>query len=89
MFEVTDQSRIYVHRSASRARIPTRRVRREDARGKTKQLFYDQSFKIISLQRLYQSKLSFGKGIFTGKDKETERRRTSEGDGDKRGEVKQ
>jgi len=28
MFEVTDQSRIYVHRSASRARIPTRRFMR-------------------------------------------------------------
>jgi len=40
------------------------------------------------LQRLYQSKLSFGKGIFTGKDKETERRRTREGDGDKRGEQR-
>ena len=54
-------------------------------------MFYDRSFKqpteIISLQKLYQSKLSFGKGRYTGEDKETERRRKRECDGDERGRA--
>jgi len=36
MFEMTDQSRIYVHRRANCAQIPMRSFTRKDASGRTK-----------------------------------------------------